>query len=723
MESKAKEALISKVEALHEEEKYDEMITSLEEVPREDMDYKLKGLLARALMGSDTPDWMEARQLLWECGEEDLPGWNFLVGYNYYHCDQIVTALMYFQDELEKNPEDANSSGVKILIDECKKIIRTGTQLNPFNNRARVFWEEVIHYDEILQEMFSSRDGNNEYAAALEVIYYLLDKNGIGAAIELQWEEGIEKPELTFSPEGILGRAMVIRQLLQLAPKEVTEKYDLVFCKQRDKDQNALEIDDISLDGENTSVAYVKNDNYVTIYLKNKDLLAIQREDEESAMAFGYLLTDTYLGEVYCMRNVDSVIIADESGVEEEFRPFHECIDELLDLFEPTEQEDFPYDNYMSYQMNPKEDVEVFREDIMVGSTCIPPLMEEYFKHETTSFDEAFDQGVTFLQLIVDREEVEDEKAFEVRDRLETLLTENQGDTFRIIGSAMGEFYAYMDLVIFDIEHFRENLLDELFINPLQEWGVKGGYIQVFRYGENSYTMFDDEEEVEEEPIHESPMGNVTYYSPKDFETVEKFIEDKIGPSNHVFHELVSEDIHVDIHRIQPSDELPFWILVTQGMGAVPMNVPEELKEYNIGRAELMILLPPDWNLESEEEKDYWPIRWLKILAHLPIDEDTWLGSGHTIENEGSFAEEDLFGGIMLVEPAILSPEDNYVTLENGENVQFYQVVPLYREEIDYKLNTDAGALLDKMEASGMPYEDFIIVNIHRKNACPEAMN
>ncbi len=127
--------------------------------------------------------------------------------------------------------------------------------------------------------------------------------------------------------------------------------------------------------------------------------------------------------------------------------------------------------------------------------------------------------------------------------------------------------------------------------------------------------------------------------------------------------------------------------------------------------------------MESEEEKDYWPIRWLKILAHLPIDEDTWLGSGHTIENEGSFAEEDLFGGIMLVEPAILSPEDNYVTLENGENVQFYQVVPLYREEIDYKLNTDAGALLDKMEASGMPYEDFIIVNIHRKNACPEAMN
>ena len=31
--------------------------------------------------------------------------------------------------------------------------------------------------------------------------------------------------------------------------------------------------------------------------------------------------------------------------------------------------------------------------------------------------------------------------------------------------------------------------------------------------------------------------------------------------------------------------------------------------------------LPPDWKLGQEGEEWYWPIRWLKILARLPIHE------------------------------------------------------------------------------------------------------
>ena len=35
--------------------------------------------------------------------------------------------------------------------------------------------------------------------------------------------------------------------------------------------------------------------------------------------------------------------------------------------------------------------------------------------------------------------------------------------------------------------------------------------------------------------------------------------------------------------------------------------------------------------------------------------------------------------------------------LPGGEEVNFYQVLPLYRDELEYKLEHDAGALLDKM--------------------------
>lgn len=69
------------------------------------------------------------------------------------------------------------------------------------------------------------------------------------------------------------------------------------------------------------------------------------------------------------------------------------------------------------------------------------------------------------------------------------------------------------------------------------------------------------------------------------------------------------------------------------------MNVPDELAEYKLERAELAIALPPDWKLDEEsmtDERWYWPVRLLKVLARLPITSNTWLGWGHTMDNQKS---------------------------------------------------------------------------------------
>ena len=42
----------------------------------------------------------------------------------------------------------------------------------------------------------------------------------------------------------------------------------------------------------------------------------------------------------------------------------------------------------------------------------------------------------------------------------------------------------------------------------------------------------------------------------------------------------------------------------SMGMGAHWMKVPEELAEYKLERAELAVCLPPDWNLQSDDEKN-----------------------------------------------------------------------------------------------------------------------
>ena len=146
------------------------------------------------------------------------------------------------------------------------------------------------------------------------------------------------------------------------------------------------------------------------------------------------------------------------------------------------------------------------------------------------------------------------------------------------------------------------------------------------------------------------------------------------------------------------------YTLVTMGMGAHRSDLPEELsKNTSSNEQELAIALPPDWKLDEESLKDerwYWPIGLLKVLARLPISNDTWLGFGHTMDKQSPFCQRirgtlrRLLGEVRRM---CVWNGGEVCTLPSGEEVNFYQVIPLYRDELEYKLAHDADALLDKM--------------------------
>ena len=193
-------------------------------------------------------------------------------------------------------------------------------------------------------------------------------------------------------------------------------------------------------------------------------------------------------------------------------------------------------------------------------------------------------------------------------------------------------------------------------------------------------------------------------YSEDEMSAIEQHIKNTFGEFENVFHELVSPDIHVDICVVPPSERRNYYTLVTMGMGAHRMNVPKELAEYNLERAELAIALPPDWKLDKDsmqEERWYWPVGLLKVLARLPISNDTWLGFGHTMEKQSPFAEDtELCAAILTgLQDMDLDTCGEVCILPGGEEVNFYQVLPLYREEMEYKLEHDADALLERLAA------------------------
>ena len=210
----------------------------------------------------------------------------------------------------------------------------------------------------------------------------------------------------------------------------------------------------------------------------------------------------------------------------------------------------------------------------------------------------------------------------------------------------------------------------------------------------------DDDDDPDDEAPEDEETGVPEVYTEEEMEAVEGHIDQYFGNVENVFHELVSPDIHVDICVVPPSEERDYYTLVTMGMGAHRMNVPEELAEYKLERAELAIALPADWKLDQESMKDekwYWPIRLLKSLARLPIDCDSWLGHGHTVENREPFAENTKLCTATLIDPQGTEDGSEVCTLPGGEEVNFYQVIPLYADELDYKLEHDADALLNRM--------------------------
>ena len=210
-----------------------------------------------------------------------------------------------------------------------------------------------------------------------------------------------------------------------------------------------------------------------------------------------------------------------------------------------------------------------------------------------------------------------------------------------------------------------------------------------------------------------SEKYNPEVYEEEELDVLEAHMEKYFGKYDNVFHEIVSPDIHVDIAIVAPAGENDHYTLVTMGMGAHIMNTPPELDEYKLQRAEMVICLPPDWNLKDfDNEDNYWPLRWLKILARLPIEHDTWLGWGHTVPNGEPFSGNTKLSGVMLIDTVCFEEGADFCEMPDGSRVNYYQVIPLYDEEMDFKLANDCEALLEKMD------DDVLVVDVNRKNYC-----
>jgi Suppressor of fused protein (SUFU) len=144
------------------------------------------------------------------------------------------------------------------------------------------------------------------------------------------------------------------------------------------------------------------------------------------------------------------------------------------------------------------------------------------------------------------------------------------------------------------------------------------------------------------------------------------------------------------------------------GMSALPMTLPEAA-EGELTRLELMISLPPDWSKPQPgpaavrfADDEFVPVGAMKRSALYVHEQATWFRHGHTIQwNFPDGHALSAFKGFLLAATPKW-PKLAVHTRPDGEAVGVLALIPLYAEEMAFKLEHGADALFKLADRAGL---------------------
>lgn len=224
-----------------------------------------------------------------------------------------------------------------------------------------------------------------------------------------------------------------------------------------------------------------------------------------------------------------------------------------------------------------------------------------------------------------------------------------------------------------------------------------------------------------ERPIAKSnPSPTYRYGPPKErplelafgeedtMKAMDAWMERWLGKPQSVLHELLSDQIHLDLHLIPPSDRRKAWTVVTTGMSDRPQPGAARFKtpEYT----ELMISLPPDWPMPPPyaavtdwSAGGFWPLGWMKYLARFPHQYESALGFGHSLPHGDPpqpLSDDTLMAGCILLPAITLPREADVAVTASGRSIHIFAIHLLTADELQFKVTNGADALMDRFDAA-----------------------
>ena len=459
--------LLERCEAWHEAGDYRKILEALEAIPEEEHTTDIDMELARAYNNLGNSGDIEGRRLLkkalglMEPHESELSddySWNFRMGYSLFYLEREGEALPRFEKALELHPGDDpkyNSvEDIQEFIEYCKDAMALPRFEMTFRTRVARAWEEFSKEEADIRRMMDS-DRRDDYSEELirriqDILEIALDD----PTFEFGFDDG--KHDLVLVTQGDKVRLFEYVYFRDHAPESVLENWKITVGRPPRPDFRLRAFDlDVSCDDVDVWVERTEEDRVSVRVHCDKVQESIDDEDRIWWMLF--TITDTVIGEVANMRHIDSFEVVDEPPESQsmKLRDLPKAMEDMGIIL--TNDADSFLQRCTVYRTDPDKDSDgPWRLDIISGSDCCPPIVNDYYSGERRCVDTLHADGAVagYLAYSLDIFDGEDrsDRIFDFRDTLEEALIDWAGeDAITVIGGATGLYYGYLDFIAWDI--------------------------------------------------------------------------------------------------------------------------------------------------------------------------------------------------------------------------------------------------------------------------------
>ena len=441
------EKLVAQVEDWVDKGEYMKILETLHDIPREEYDTNLVGILARTY--NSLGQYEKAIPLLLSIEEEsrDDTNWFYRLGNSYYYTGQIEEAEDCFLRAAELDPDDVDT---KEFVYRCRPC---------FAARVEAFWRWFEANESTLSELCENRETMQDVNKGLAFIEKGASIIGPDAKFNIGGDH-----EFTFSVHGEDYLFYLYPYLVSRMPGSLKGKWKVYPYNRGHEGANLtfrMYDEDVNFSGVKVKAEYDSDRNAVALTFYHP---VFNKLEEKQAYNAFYVMADLALGEAFNYFYVSSVDMADEE--QEGMVALTELRQHITKQVEDCGKQikETPKENYTAYNFDPDTDGEFYnsRYDVMSGTTNYPALVRDYYQADMYRSIRLMDFGAKAAYLGFTYNNREEAQAmldlrYELQERIEKeIFGESEGRPGKghVLGGAAGTECMYIDLLLFDEKDF-----------------------------------------------------------------------------------------------------------------------------------------------------------------------------------------------------------------------------------------------------------------------------